>query len=131
MSSIVITAFVLFIELVIVSSSNGFRNLAFITSALIPFCSRIFATSIALATIFPIAIIDISSPFFIISAFPCCISFDSSNLILASPPLGYLIKIGFSALTAYSIIFSNSLKSFGANISKFGTILKKDKSYIP
>ena len=54
----------------IVSLSNGFKNLAFITSTLIPFSLYSSAILIAVATFFPIATILISFPSFKISDFP-------------------------------------------------------------
>ena len=130
-SSIVITLFVFSIDVFIVSSSSGFRNLAFITSALISSFSSISAIFFALATVFPIAIIDISEPSFIISAFPNFNSSHFSNFSFASPPLGYLITTGFFKFTANSNISSSSLKSFGAIIVKFGTSLKNAISNVP
>ena len=130
-SSIVITFFVFSIDSFIVFSSNGFKNLAFITSASIFFSSNFLAIFIAFATNFPIAIIVISFPSFRISAFPSSISSCFSKRAFSSPPLGYLITTGLFNFTTNSNISSNSLKSFGASIVKFGTSLKNAISKSP
>ena len=108
-SSIVITFFVLVIDLIIVFSSIGLMNLTLITSQDICFFFNAFLISIALDTLFPTAIIDISSPSSNISAFPNDIFLFCVNLTSLSPPLGYLITTGDFNLIAYSIICSNSL----------------------
>ena len=131
LSSIVTTNLVLEADLITPNLSNGFKNLAFITSADIPISFSLLNNSIALLTWFPIATIVTSVPFVSKSLFPFSIHLWVINFCAASPPRGYLITTGDFNFTAKSIIIYNSIKSFGAIIVIFGINLKNDKSKIP